>query len=240
MVKSSCDAPSPHPGLYPSLTRTTQPCHWKPNSRFQSLQDFFQFPWRTPITPGAGTGLGQLNSAVLPYHPEPNSPISIVLLLYSLWLLQCQGQILISSLRFLHTQPRNLPRPNPKESLLRLSKSMSTKGTFSTILLNFVTLLCGFTQLTAAPSQTALAISTSGSAKATSCRNSSLFTLSPCNSLNYSSFDITSWSSSLLGPDGDKNKRICQIVHHQLSLLALGLSYSQAHSWWKQPKNADF
>lgn len=45
---------------------------------------------------------------------------------------------------------------------------------------------------------------------------------------------------SLLGPDGDKNEMICQIACHERSLLALGLSQSQAHSWWKQLKDADF
>lgn len=45
---------------------------------------------------------------------------------------------------------------------------------------------------------------------------------------------------SSLGPDGDENERICQIVCHELSLLALGLSYSQALKWWKLPKDVDF
>lgn len=46
------------------------------------------------------------------------------------------------------------------------------------------------------------------------------------------------WSA--LGPDGDKNEQICQVVRHELSPLALGLSYIQALSQWKQPKGADF
>lgn len=46
------------------------------------------------------------------------------------------------------------------------------------------------------------------------------------------------WSA--LGPDGDRNEQICQIICHELPPLALGLSYIQALSQWKQPKDADF
>lgn len=56
----------------------------------------------------------------------------------------------------------------------------------------------------------------------------------------HSAASARSGTRSSLGPGSDENERICQMVCHELSLLALGVSYSQALKWWKLPKDADF
>jgi len=114
VIISSRIAPAmPHPHV-PACTQLLreQLNHAPGNltSGFESLQDTFQFLWRTPVPPSAGTGLRQLNSAVLSYPPEPSSPLSKALLFYLLWLLQRWGQILLPFLRPLHPQRRNPSR----------------------------------------------------------------------------------------------------------------------------------